>query len=511
MDFSVLANSFDGLVQARDRIAARPVSPEALEVLRANSGDDALTRKNLEALSSGAAQCILTGQQLGLFLGPAFTLYKISSALALAKQLSEKFQAPVVPIFWLQAEDHDFDEIRSIQTPYSSEKFELQKAAIDERSSVGGRVLSNEILNVLSNLETEIGPLPLQMSLLREAYKPGATITSAFSDLVRRIFSDSGLLIYDPQHTQARKLAAPSFYRSLEEFREIEKAVQSRTQELVAAGHPEQVALRQDSPLFFIHFPDAAGSRFRLKWSQGRFHAIGADYVLEKEELATIMREQPERISSSALLRPLIQDSIFPTLAYIGGDAERRYLLQIGEVYEQFGLRQPALVRRLSAVVVDPKLKRLLKDLSLQVSDVLRPTKEIEAAIYGCSVGPQELQVRVDAQVQALLKLIREETETVSPQMTAVLRRTQDKFQRATSGVIHRYALARENQSDVRVQRYRSALDLVSPGGFPQERVFAGLSYWLKCGAEFLEGLNNESSKWAETLSPEMRIISLGS
>ena len=513
MTSTIFPSSLAAIVQEQEKFPSWAPSAKNLQVLKDSSLLTPQAQVFLEELASGKARCVFTGQQLGLFLGPAFTLYKIASAIALAEALRLELKQPVVPIFWLQGDDHDFEEIRAFFFPDGESgvlRVDIPSDHHLEKVSVGRRILPEETSDALEKLLGAVSSDEERRHLLQQAFLPGLNLREAFGKLVQALFGESGLLIYDPLHPLAKEEAIPVFDTAREKAAEIERGLESDTQKLKDSGEPEQVALRAGSPLFFVHFPDEAGPRFRLQKRQTRFEAIGGDFHLSDDELAEIIAKQPSRISPSALLRPLLQDSLFPTLAYVGGDAERRYMRQISSAYSVFGKRQPFAVKRMSLFVLEPKALRLLKALSVSVEDFLERPEMIEKQVRGSLLSSSEFTGEIEGALDKLLEQISLRTADVSGEMKASVERNSDKMRRAVSGLTSRYDLVLKTRDDVQSVRFRKLSTLLFPNAVPQERIIGGCYYWLVYGEPFLQGLLEESKKWAHEFESGPRTLIVG-
>jgi uncharacterized protein YllA (UPF0747 family) len=300
------------------------VAPELLETLTGS-------RENIDALARGAP-AVVTGQQVGLYLGPLYTIYKAATAVAVAREKN------AVPLFWLQTEDHDFAEIASCTLMPGRV---LQLPVDNARVSIAHRRLPPEIdsLNdTLGDLISDQQHAREVSSLFSDHYRAGTAFADAFRGVHGRFFPE--LVFLDPRTPAVAHLAQPIFRCAIERAAEIERALVSG-----------QVNLRPGYTLCFFHPDGPEGPRFRLE--QGK-PAGGV----------------PLQLSTSALLRPILQDALLPTLAYIGGPAELAYFQQIDAVYPIFGLAKPNPLPRAHFRLIPPFLRRALSELSLEPDDV---------------------------------------------------------------------------------------------------------------------------------------------
>ena len=299
------------------------VAPALLETLTGS-------RENIAALQNGAS-AVVTGQQVGLYLGPLYTIYKAATAVAVARAQN------AVPVFWLQTEDHDFAEIASCTLMPGRI---LQLPVDNARISIAHRRLPGEIDSLTEELGDLIADQPHASevsALFREHYRAGNSFANAFRGVLARFFPE--LVFLDPRQPAIAKLAQPFFRRAIDRAAEIEQALV-----------PGQVNLRPGFTLCFFHPDGPEGPRFRL----------------EQKQLADC---DPMQLSTSALLRPLLQDSLLPVSAYIGGPAELKYFQQIEAVYPIFELPRPNPRPRAHFRLIPPFLRRALEALALSPAE----------------------------------------------------------------------------------------------------------------------------------------------
>ena len=330
-----------------------------LAALLATQNTDPRTAQSLEQLRNGA-NAVVTGQQVGLFGGPAYTPFKAATAIALAKEATAAGNDHV-PIFWLASEDHDFAEINSVLFPA---RRELRKLSYDsappDAVPVGGLVLDEKITPLVDQAWELLGYSDA-MEWLAAAYKPGRTLAQAFQEFYGKVFAAQGLLVLDPAGREAHRLGAPVLAAAIERADELHAALVDRNREIEAAGYHAQVAVGESGSLLFL-IDSQTGARVALKRTMasptepnGLWQAGRARYA--REDLLEILANEPERISPSALLRPVFQDEILPTSAYVGGPAEIAYFAQSAVLYERIlGRVTTVLPRLLGYACSSPRL-----------------------------------------------------------------------------------------------------------------------------------------------------------
>jgi bacillithiol biosynthesis cysteine-adding enzyme BshC len=459
--------------------ARRPVAPEvhrALVAQNAALAPSTARDAHLAALAGGAA-AVVTGQQMGLFLGPLYTVYKAASAIAVARALAAATGAPVVPVFWLQTEDHDLGEIASCGVPGRT-ACEVIAVPVDaaNRISVAHHRLPGEIAGCLDALEALLGEggcARAHLERLRRHYRPGARWADAFAGVLGELFAPEGLVVIDPRTPALAAAAAPVHARALEHAERIASALIAHDRELERAGRTAPVHVRPGAPLSFFHPDGAEGPRVRLAPAGGeRFGEVGGERSFERGELLAALRADPLRCSTSALLRPIVQDELLPTAAYVGGPGEVAYLAQLPPLYRSFERTPPLVVPRARFRLVDARARRLLDRLGLQPGDAERPEPELLARLRRPGPGgAAEVTARLlepFAQAHAQLAA---ELAPAGPAIAKALARTRASVERAVgrlAGKVERAALYEDASLVEAVRGLRARL---APGGAPQERV----------------------------------------
>jgi bacillithiol synthase len=349
-----------------------------LAELLAGQNPSASLAPALSQLRDGA-NVVVTGQQVGILGGPLFTPHKAATAIALAKEATSAGHAHL-PVFWLASEDHDFAEVNHITFPARRELRKLTYESVPKAAvPVGGVVLDDAITGLIDQAWELLGYSDA-MEWLAAAYRPGQTLAGAFAEFYRKVFSEHGLLVLDAAGREAHRLGAPVLQAAIERADELHAALLHRNLELQAAGYHAQVAVAERGSLLFL-IEDHSGARNALK----RIEATAAEPAglwqagrdkFSTSDLLGILASEPERISPSALLRPVFQDQILPTSAYIGGPAEIAYFAQSAVLYERILGRLTPVLPRLSATLVEPAVAELLDRHELTLETIVASTEE---------------------------------------------------------------------------------------------------------------------------------------
>ena len=317
-------------------------------------------------LADAPTVAVLTGQQAGLFGGPLFTLLKALTALKLAEQVSRDHDVPVVAIFWVEGEDHDWEKIRSatvFDRALEARTVALRSQLATEAVPVSSIRLDESIRDVIDELEQILPPTEFTSSLvagLRAAYAPGAGMADAFATWLEQVLGDRGLVVYDASDPASKRLVSDVFVREISMPGHTGRLAALAGSDLVARGYHEQVHPQEDSlALFSLDGLDGASqARRAIRPQDGRF--IVGDKTYPPAALLREASDRPIGFSPGVLLRPVAQDTLFPTVCYVAGPNELAYLGQLRGVYAHFGVPMPLMYPRASATLVDSVSSRFI-------------------------------------------------------------------------------------------------------------------------------------------------------
>lgn len=457
-------------------------------------GLDDKTRANIEALRDPASVAIVTGQQVGLFTGPLYTPYKTITAIQLAKQLAAETGRPAVPVFWLEGEDHDFAEVQSAQV--------LRGNAVQTLTYIGhtlpedggnlgpvGRLaFTEQIEEVVAELASILPPTdfnPDVMALVRDAYRPGATLRDAFAKLMRAFFPNAGLVFISPDDARLKQLAAPLFRREISDYESSHARLEAVSEKLEQDFHA-QVRTRPTN-LFWVddtgRYPiDADGDTFTLR---------GREQTFSREELLARLAEEPERFSSNVVLRPLMQDTLLPTAAYIAGPGEIAYFAQYKPLYEWAELPMPILYPRASVTLIEGKIEKVLERYDLSLGDLETELDKLfrQYVLDNMDVDVDALFKEAATPIHQAINALKPQIESIDPSLGKATEATRamlvKELERFKGRVVK---AAKRNVDQVRAQ-FAKAQDNLYPGGRLQERSLSSLYFLNKYGLSFFEDL----------------------
>jgi bacillithiol biosynthesis cysteine-adding enzyme BshC len=437
---------------------------------------------------------IVTGQQAALFGGPMFTLLKAITAVRLAERVRAEYGVPAVPIFWIEGEDHDWDEVKtcnvlnadldicqvSLGDPPGARHTAVARVRLDD--SAAGAI--TELTSLLQQTEFS-GPLT---ESLRQAYQAGAGMTDAFGRWLETTLGRLGLVVYDASDPAAKPLVADLFARELETAGTTGRLAVAAGDALQAKGYHAQAVAHADAvALFYLNSGRETIRRTPEGFRVGEHDEAGQDLLAQ-------VRQHPERFSPNVLLRPLVQDALFPTACYVAGPNELAYLGQLKGVYEAFGMPMPLMYQRATATVVDANAMKFLTRHefpfeALQAQDESALNELLDA----------QLPASVEASLHDASRAIEErvgrlahEVVQVDPTLEGATRSTLTRMQEDLKKLHGKVIQAAKRKDDTLRRQYHHARALTFPGGHPQEREIGFVSFLNKYGPTLVDRLSEE-------------------
>ncbi len=484
--------------------------PELVSLLAEQNTSPSKTAGNgaaAEAIAAlrGGAGVVVTGQQVGLFGGPLFTPFKAATAVARARQATS-CGSPHVAVFWLATEDHDFAEIDHVVFPARRELRKLSYSPGAETSEAArpvGAIVLDDTITALINEAREVLGASEATEALAAAYRPGRTFAEAFGEFYSRAFAEQGLLVLDASSRAAHRMGARVLRAAIERADELHSALLDRDRELEIAGYHAQVAVTTQSSLLFA-IDKEHGARLALKrqppsaaepdglWQAGRQrYSTG--------ELLGMLEAEPERISPSALLRPVFQDFLLSTSTAVGGPAEIAYFAQSAVLYERILGRTTPAIPRFSGTLIEPAIGELMRkhELSLEQVFEVSGTEGALAQMLAARSMPMEGRTKLaatgavlDAELTPLVDWMRSlDTGLGQSAETAAgkIRYQMDRLRHLAAN----FQLQREASLARQAETISHAL---YPGGGLQERMHGAAYYFARYGFELAETLVAQAS-----------------
>jgi bacillithiol synthase len=436
----------------------------------------------LRRFSRPGTVAVVSGQQVGLFGGPAYTIYKALSAVRTAGELSSR-GIHAVPVFWLASEDHDFAEVSStwiFDGHRDPVRLAVETPEANGRPRPVGRIaLPNPPVEQLRQALASFPHGDRVSALVEEAYRPGATMTGAFRALLRGIFSGTGLLFLDPLDSAVHAISAPLISEALEAAGEIKARLFERNRELVSCGYHAQVHVEPKTSLFFLL---EGGERSTLRWKDSEFAAL---------------RDRAADISPSALLRPVVQDYLLPTVAYVGGPAELAYFAQSQVIYDRLLGRMPVVLARSGFTLLDERASKLLHRYKLPFAAALVPRESLDERLAQALV-PEPLErsfEETSGAIRGRLENLAGQIERFDPTLRASLEKSRAKMLYQLEKLRLKTARETFRRTARAASDARFLHNLIFPQRHLQERFYSILPFLAQHGLGLVDRLGNAAGQ----------------
>lgn len=482
----------------RDAVARRQAHPasagaiaDVVAAQQARRGAPRAARAAAAALADSRTVAIVTGQQAGAFGGPLFTLLKAVTAIQLARRAARDQGVDAVAVFWVDAEDHDWAEVRSC-TVLDSE-FQSASVTLADLEGAGELPVAALILDerIEESLAALFASLPdtdfseMVAASLRAAYQPGAGMAAAFATWIEALLGPYGLVVFESADPVAKHLAAPVFLRELREPGRTSSLAVAAGEQLAARGHEPQVMPQPDSlALFHLN-----GGRRAIRRQGDRF-LIG-DALVTEEALVREAETDPSHFSPNVLLRPIVQDTLFPTICYVAGPSELAYLGQLGGIYRHFGIPMPLMFPRGSATLVDSSTARFLSKYEFPLAD-LRPQDESGLnRLLQALLPPEVEQSLTDAEstIRAALQRVIDALPVLDPTLAGAAKTTVGKMEHDLRSLHSKVIQAAKRRDDTLRRQFNHAQSQIFPLGHPQERTLGVVFFLNRYGPALVDRL----------------------
>ncbi|MDH4217652.1 MAG: bacillithiol biosynthesis cysteine-adding enzyme BshC [Candidatus Aminicenantes bacterium] len=448
---------------------------------------------NINMLTQDRTCAVVTGQQVGLFSGPLYTVFKALTAIKLAESLNQNSPACFVPIFWLASNDHDFAEINHItllDKENQIKDIQYQAHSSSLKTPISRIVLSTEISNCIQQLKDSTHDSefkPEILSQLSTAYQPGRSFVEAFAQWMTRLLKSYGLIFIDAEHPDLKDLGKDVFYTEIAQKSPSTRCALETSRKLEQKNYRTQIQLHEGILNLFL----AEHERQTIQFGDSVYSIKGTSQTFKKDELLKRLEKQPHLFSPNVLLRPLYQDQLLPTVAYVGGLSEISYFAQMKEAYERFNLPMPIIFPRKSFTLIDKKVDRALKTYSLKFQDLWRNADAKINEIAKEKI-PRSLDKAIHTTASRLdrdLKDIRQKTLAFEPTLEKTVNLTMRKIHHHISLLEKKILKASKKQNIIMMQRLQLAKNSLYPNRHLQERLFNITPFLIKYGFAFMDRL----------------------
>ncbi len=484
-------NAYREKAKEVDRRFHRDARERAASLVRAPS--DA-ARAGLSRFLEEGGYLVTTGQQPGLFSGPLYSLYKALTAVKLAQALSPVLGRPVLPLFWIASEDHDWDEVD--HTYLLDQGNDLRTFRVPPQGGVPARPLHRiPVTGGLQDVVEEfLQTLPdndfkdTYIRLIREGYSQGSTLPDGFQTVLEGLLSDFPMLFVDAANPDLKVASQGVLFKELEAAEEHESLLHRVTSHLEMDGYPVQVPILPGGVNLFVEGPSG---RDRLYRTDSGFRLNHADVQVSMEEIRDQVGADPGILSPNVLLRPVVESALFPTVSYVAGPGELAYYAQMKEFFHCHGIRMPVIFPRHSVTLLETKVGKVLNKFHLGVEALDRPFHELAAEIAREEVPPDvrrslgEIRGAIGKGAGALAKA----SQVVDPTLKGPVTHARNAAFSAFDDAERKILQAVKRQNEISLGQLEKAQQNLFPLGKPQERVLNAFYYLSRYGPELIPAM----------------------
>lgn len=441
---------------------------------------------------------VIGGQQAGILTGPLYSIHKILSIILFAKKQEAELSIPVVPVFWIAGEDHDYDEVNHIfvEKDHQLEKSIYPEKVLDKRMVTNIEIKKDVLKNWVTDIISSYGETEHTKSLLQfagAAIEKSVTFVDFFAHITMSLFKEYGLLIVDSGDKGLRKLEKDYFINQIKSTKEITEKVKKKQQELEGIGMTQTIVIN-DTCANLFYYDEVSHERILLDYFPEQKQYVGANGSISfsYDEMLEIASEFPERLSNNVVTRPLMQECLFPTLAFIAGPGEIAYWAELKEVFEHFEMKMPPIVPRLNISLIERNVNSDMEELGLKLEDVLTAGTGKQKELFLDANRDSSFQALFAQTKDQLVKNyleIEKKTEQHYKGMLPLLKKNESLLLKQIDFMENRLEIALLQKYELVIEKYNRIERKLKPSGSPQERIW-NLFYFLnQYGFSFIDEL----------------------
>ena len=447
--------------------------------------DEEVTRSQIDKIKKEDSLTVVTGQQVTLFGGPLYTVYKTITAILYAKKLENETGHPVIPVFWLADEDHDIDEVSTITFPesYDTVSIDYEHKSYKNAPAASTIELGKQLNRVWNKLEKTLDDTDFKSELLDKlglCYQSDCTFGEAFSQLLMSFFGKHGLVLAGSLDKAAKSQTKHLMKTAVKSHKEISEALDNTTFSLKEAGYHDQVQV-QPSNLFYL---TNKGERIKIQFTEGVWNIPDRNWT--EAELLDHIDKDPHRFSPNVFLRPILQDYILPVAAYVGGPGEIAYYAQMKDLYDCFGFKMPIILPRFSLTIFESSIDRILEKLPFEWQSYLERIEDLEKKYVKESetVNIEKLFGMWRSQIEELSRAKRDEIGDIDPSLKGSVGKAKATYFSELDKLKGKVYRSVKDQENVQLDRIKRIKTNIFPNQNLQEREIAFIYYMNKYGLD---------------------------
>jgi len=469
---------------------------ETIELYMAKFGISKEVRFNLERLKDDDAVVVIGGQQAGLLTGPLYTIHKVISIIKLAKEQERMLQKPVIPVFWIAGEDHDIDEINHVFVEHDEVyKKKTYHSFLQSKLMVSDVELNQEMMDkwleevFLCLDETEYSNVLLDK--LKSYVKAASSITDFFSYIINELFGHYGLLLVDSADKGFRGIQSEFFETLILQHQKINQAVRNQQEKIRNNGYASVIEMDSNNANLFYY---DQSDRLLLEFDEeaNLFKGKNSTLQFSKDDLLELARKQPENLSNNVVTRPMMQEHLFPVLAFISGPGEMAYWSELKQAFEQIQMKMPIIVPRMNLTIVEKKINKDLIDVDIDIYEALvqgteQAKKRFLAVVADESLN--ELYIKMEQQFSHNHQLFTEAAKMVDPSLAPLLKKNALIIQKQMQFINEKLQQSVEHKHQQTIMKYQRIENALRPLNGPQERTLNIFYFLNRYGQGFIDDL----------------------
>jgi bacillithiol biosynthesis cysteine-adding enzyme BshC len=463
-------------------------------------------RSNRDRLLAGEALCVTTGQQPGLLTGPVMTIHKAVSAVSVAERLTESMRRPVVPVFWVAGDDHDFDEVNHLHLISPANEVETVRLRARDSGApavpMNAEAVGDEIRAVFDRVSGVTPPTEFRdamLDLFRQHYAPERSMATSFAHLMADLLGDLGVVVFEPYSHEAKRASVAVMRSAIERDAEIRSVLLERNERLQSAGKPVPVPVLEDHTMLMMI---GAQGRDRILADGRQLHLRRSGERFERDELLEFIEDEPWQFSPNVLLRPIAEAQLLPTVAYIAGPTEAAYWAQVHPVFELLGTTAPRVLLRWSGRVVEQRVLKVLAKYDLSMDDLALAEGQLESRLVRDQLPDdvndtlRDLRSAIDKGFRDLVTA----ATRIEPTLEKPVLGAQNHLYGQLDHIERKIVTQLKGRNEVLMRQVSAARTSLFPLQKPQERVVNVLQYLIRYGPEYLDGVTQACRAWAADL-----------
>ena len=452
------------------------------------------------------ALCVTTGQQPGLFTGPLFTMYKALTAVALARRIASSIAQPVVPVFWVAGDDHDFQEANHCaMLDGSGDLLELElppRAPNRSLFPLYQEPLGPAIEQLLARLRETLPEAEFKndtVDWLARHYRATTDFSVAFGSALAELLGRYGLVVFQPSHPAAKRAMVPWLVKAATQAASLDRVLELRASALLAAGREVPVTVGEGATMIMM---EGEIGRDRLVLQDGLYRSRRSGKAWQLQDVVNLITREPHRFSANVLLRPVVEAAILPTLAYVGGPSELSYLAQTDPLYEELEVVAQARVPRWSARAIEPRVARVLEKYGITAEGLVRDGDRLTSDLLRDEIPAdgRAAMAKLKTDIEISYASIIKAAVGIDPTLQKAVESARNAALGGLNDVEKRLLAHLKRRTDLVSSQLRRARTSLAPKGQPQERILSAVSFLGEHGGSFLdEGLKG-INLWVDRL-----------